>query len=402
VSNVTRFRAVLPVLLLFALAVGIAGVPAEASQPGNERDVGAAAHQALTTDARAYAVEFGVTEAEALRRIKLQLQLAETTRELESKLPERFAGLWIEHLPEFRLVAWYTGDGAGLDEAAQVAAKSPVSVTILSGAHRSLNSLLSLQERIPEFLSPDQGLAGTNIDVRSGSLVAELQPHSPLSAQAPALEERLSNELQAPVQVLVLDSPAGDDATYGGKRIGSCTTAFTVGGYYGGPTGVLTAAHCTDTYPTSIYYENSSWSFLTSWVTAAHDASRDVVWHTVADPEYPEFWSGSEMRPVFGSVSRASQTLGTYTCTYGRISQARCGYLASKTYVPTYPGACPGGPCAATWMQISDCFGNNGDSGGPVYVGYDAYGVYKGSPGTSCIYMPIDYISAISVYLLTW
>jgi hypothetical protein len=52
-------------------------------------------------------------------------------------------------------------------------------------------------------------------------------------------------------------------------------------------------------------------------------------------------------------------------------------------------------------MRISDCTGNDGDSGGPVFVGYDAYGVYKGSPGTSCIYTAIDYITGMSVYVLT-
>ncbi len=51
--------------------------------------------------------------------------------------------------------------------------------------------------------------------------------------------------------------------------------------------------------------------------------------------------------------------------------------------------------------QSQDVSCDHGDSGGPWFLATTAYGVHKGSPGSSCVYMAIDFISPMGVYVLT-
>jgi hypothetical protein len=57
-----------------------------------------------------YAEQFGVTVDEAMRRFELQDMAGELDAELSWKEAETFAGLWIEHTPEFKVVVLFTGD----------------------------------------------------------------------------------------------------------------------------------------------------------------------------------------------------------------------------------------------------------------------------------------------------
>jgi hypothetical protein len=44
--------------------------------------------------------------------------------------------------------------------------------------------------------------------------------------------------------------------------------------------------------------------------------------------------------------------------------------------------------------------GSGGDSGGPMFSGPFALGVYKGSPGGDALYMAIDFIEYLGIYVL--
>jgi len=67
--------------------------------------------EALVQDAQVYAADQGIDLDEAVRRLKLQGALGGLGAELATKERDTFAGLWIQHSPEFRIVVQFTRDG---------------------------------------------------------------------------------------------------------------------------------------------------------------------------------------------------------------------------------------------------------------------------------------------------
>ena len=57
------------------------------------------------------AKDYGVTLEEAVRRLRLQNALPRLEPELRKKEADTFAGLWIQHEPDLRLVVLFTRDG---------------------------------------------------------------------------------------------------------------------------------------------------------------------------------------------------------------------------------------------------------------------------------------------------
>ncbi len=66
------------------------------------------AQEALLVDAQIYASNTGISLDEAIRRFRLQDVAGHLEAELSTKEAETFAGLWLEHTPEFRLVVRFT------------------------------------------------------------------------------------------------------------------------------------------------------------------------------------------------------------------------------------------------------------------------------------------------------
>ncbi len=66
---------------------------------------------ALRRDAQAMAEDMDIPVAEALRRVKYQDDIGNLQAALTANEPETFAGLWIEHQPEYRIVVQFTRDG---------------------------------------------------------------------------------------------------------------------------------------------------------------------------------------------------------------------------------------------------------------------------------------------------
>ena len=65
----------------------------------------------IEQDAQMYAQQFGVSQEEAVTRLTLQDSIGELGAEIESNESATFAGLWIQHKPEYRVVVAFTKDG---------------------------------------------------------------------------------------------------------------------------------------------------------------------------------------------------------------------------------------------------------------------------------------------------
>lgn len=67
--------------------------------------------EALMRDAKFYASDWGIDVDEASERLKLQEPIGELNAALAEQQPDTYAGLWIQHAPEYRVVVQFTEGG---------------------------------------------------------------------------------------------------------------------------------------------------------------------------------------------------------------------------------------------------------------------------------------------------
>ncbi len=96
--------------VLIALLVGVAFAVVNAQGQDSGGKPAFDAKDPLLYDAQIYASNNNVSTEEALRRFQLQ-NIPVPEEELRTKEGETFAGLWIEHTPEFKFVALFTRNG---------------------------------------------------------------------------------------------------------------------------------------------------------------------------------------------------------------------------------------------------------------------------------------------------
>jgi hypothetical protein len=98
-------------LFVFMVLLLSACTPAPFSQTQSVTEETPTPGEALLADAAEYARQFGVDQEEAVRRLELQGEIGELDATLQREEPETFAGLWIQHEPDFRVVVAFTGNG---------------------------------------------------------------------------------------------------------------------------------------------------------------------------------------------------------------------------------------------------------------------------------------------------
>ena len=114
------------------------------------------------------------------------------------------------------------------------------------------------------------------------------------------------------------------------------------------------------------------------------------------------FTSDGATRRITGTVGRSAQSVGEYVCKYAKVTHYTCGYIASTNLQP------PNLSATFIWVDNTagyDNLSSGGDSGGPWFLGNDAYGTHYGSPGDDeddAVYMAVNYISeGIGVDVMT-
>jgi hypothetical protein len=152
------------VIVLLLLIVAACG-PATSSPPVSSAG-GPLVEDALARDAESYASEYNVDLEEALRRLQLQDLIGELNAELAEQERDTFAGLWIEHTPEFRVWVRFTRDGE--DTIRPYIADGPLAgIVEVRGASASLAQLEAAQAALSSVLSD------LEVDVSHGLNVAE-------------------------------------------------------------------------------------------------------------------------------------------------------------------------------------------------------------------------------------
>jgi hypothetical protein len=370
---------------------------------------------ALRESAAAYAEDFGVSEDVAIKRLQQQQALQGTLSEIEEELGEDYAGSYIEHKPRLRAVVRVVEGGDMNATVKSLLARSSAPIEVVEVAGPGVPALLrQLGEALPKLQKMGGGLAGAEIDERTGEVVLYFQPDEAgkqYSEERLRAREAAKEMLKAPVRVEVVDAPVGDGHTRGGANISTCTSGFVVRHPSNGVRGYITAGHCGNS---QTYSEFGGTSYATTFIDEIRDADQDVQWHTTPHIELAEFYASSTVsaRPLTSRRTRSQQSVGGYVCHRGKTTGYSCGTIDSKTFAPTYANACPGTTCSAVWVRVSGdnlkCF--PGDSGGPWFLVYSAYGIYKGqsssgSTAAGCnwaFYMASNYFGIDLVYDSDW
>jgi streptogrisin C len=381
-----------------ALAL-LAGVDAQAQPQTRE--------QALAQDAGEYARIYGVSNAEALRRLHAQHASITVTDRLEAQYRDRVAGVSIQHRPDFRILIYLTGDSPIPEQRIRMGSMT-VPITFRTGAKASRDRVVWAityhQAAIRAAMSapPSMGL-----DPRTGELV--IIAGSAITARkggAAALDARLEKLTAVPVQIRVLDRTDVNLGLHGGSRLDGidpsdgkryrCTTGFAVTD--GQRHGITTAAHCLDDMT---YYapdrSATPLSFVRQWGWGYHD----VQIHAGTASERALIYADTPRtveRPVERQVSRASTRAGDFVCHRGESTGYSCAEVELVDFAPA--GDLCGGACLPTWVTVAGPTCKGGDSGGPVFSGTTAYGIVKGASyrrDGSCafyFYMSLDYLPA--------
>lgn len=370
----------------------------------------ATAAEALQQDGRSYATEFNVGIDEAVRRLRAQEQQGDVIARLRDANRSRFAGLWIEHQPTFRVVVRLTGDAPASPEFETAAAGSPIPVAFVTNATATESQVLAkIRESLPLFKAALPALMGTDMDVKTGDIVLTVYAVGAAGEAAKAKGAELGRQIGHPVRIELVGAPERDLHTRGGANMSACTSGFVVANS-AGTRGIATAGHCGDM---QTYYEfGTGVSYAADWMNELRDGNTDVQWHTTTHDEYPEFYADltTTARVLTGRRYRSSTAVGNTVCHRGMGTGYSCGSVASTTYQPTYAGACGNVTCNSVWIKVT---GPNlacgyDDSGGPWFNGQTAFGVSKGgvssgsAPGqcSYATYMSTDFLSGLGVSLV--
>ena len=345
----------------------------------------------LRRDARAYATEHGVGVDEAIRRLELQQVIGELGAALEEREAATFAGLYIEHKPEYRVVARFTREGEATLRR-YVGAGALARRARAEGARLTLAELRTRQQASLEAVQAQGLQAEADINLRENRVEVYVQEgesaRAMLSGAALALPDGVTV-----TAVPALSQP--EAPIYGGAYLSgwssSCTGGFPVR-HSSGTLGYTTAAHCEDSQWVWDYVDEAYYPL--TFQGQLYDSYRDVQWHTT--PGYtPDNWvytGGSSYREITSARGRTAQSVGDWVCKYGITTYYTCGYIESTSY-------------NSYWVLVGRAGYNlsePGDSGGPWFSGNAAYGIHSAGSGDKSIYMPINYISGLGISVLTY
>lgn len=363
----------LPLYTFVFLFIAVSVLAQDTSPPG----------AASLQDAASYAAQYGVDVGEAVRRLKLQRQVGDLDAALSAEEGTTFAGLWIEHTPRYRVVVRFTDRASEARLHARIN-KGPLADLVETQPARWTLAQLETHQAESRAAARRAGVR-MNSDVNVFENRVELQVLDP--------QELLSMRTQLPpsVEIKRVKELAKPEAVIdGGSPLSTCTAGFTVVS----PSydmGVLTAGHCAD---------QQSFQGIALPIRGQDvSGDQDVQWHSTCDLVQASnlFHSGIDLRPVLATRSRNYQPLGQFVCKNGKATGRTCGTIYSRSYDP-------GAAFNATFIYVKGGTVNlseEGDSGAPWFVEYDAYGIQSGGVGNDAYYMAINYVSSLGVTVLT-
>ena len=371
--------------LMTVLGIVVLGLPAAAAganaQPSD---------RSVAKDVAAYATSTGVSIAEAEARLARQDEIGVLSQKLREGEPATFGGLFIEHVPAYRVVVLMTPEGTGA-VGKYVAGGTLDGLVETAAVDSSLGTLEADQQRV------QQQLAATDWAVDLNLKLNRVEVQIPRGEAAP---QAALGGLQLPSTAVVVTGvqprlPAVQ--LYGGLAVTTCTLGFTI--YYGSNAsnrGVATAGHC----PNAQSYNGQS---LTYQNDDRHSGNYDAQSHKLTGATYPNKAKDgvNSTRSITARKYWVNMNVGDFVCKWGKVTQYGCGYIVSD-----HDPGCQGG--GDLYVKVdSDPNGSGydlaegGDSGGPWFLGNTAYGITSCQQGFDAIYESTGFVEgALNAHVL--
>ncbi len=347
-----------------------------------------------------YSRAYGVTEREAAQRQTATMRAGQLERQLQALHPETFAGLYIEHVPDFRVVVKLTS--TPIQTLRSFTTDSRYTAVI---APQSMEMMHAVQDE------GDAQLRSAGIEFMSGIDIKRSMVtfHVKDVDRATRAMWRLLRAVDF-VELLPTTGFVETTTISGGHRINGsdqrCTTGFNVFDA-DNDLGITTAGHCDNvaTYvglssPLVFQSENNQGDYDVQWhkepSSGARHAQKNQI-ELVAGP--------TPTLDITSTLPSTSLPVGASVCKSGYAGSYMCGTIIDKNSHSNHNNAI-GNYIRAT-STTGDAMSVGGDSGGPVFVGNAAVGIIhgRGDPGTAyrndLFYMPIERISSLGLTVLT-
>ncbi len=348
-----------------------------------EEPLAMTAEEILAQSADSYAERFGVDVNEALKRLERQDSVSELGQQLWESEQNTFGGLWIQHEPEYRIVAAFTQNGevtlnkyiADIEFSNYVEIRE-VDVTVDALVKLQETEVLPLLEEMAPLADSDVNIQENRVDVlvEKGTLSSQEVRAAATNPKIAFVEvDSLSAEIQGEVRA--------------GQALSNCTVGFNVS--YNSSRYMSTAGHC----PPTQRYNGILLTPVSGavWYGGPYDLR---LFHAPAGYSLPNKYNTSYANTITSARSKIG-TEGHYVCHIGKTSGFKCGVISS---LYSYVGTTGLGP----FVKFSTSSACPGDSGGPVLNSTVGYGIMAaGNCSSIGQFMPVDSMRNLGVSLVT-
>ncbi|HJQ36946.1 MAG TPA: hypothetical protein VKB93_07395 [Thermoanaerobaculia bacterium] len=165
------------------------------------------ADEAIAADARSYARSQGVSQEEAVRRLRIQLEMGGLIGRLRKTYKSRLAGIIVDHQPVYRVRVRLTGPSPVAPQEHKLGG-STLPVVFETGATATVDALVQAMSTHAEALKRlYPTLAGMGADERTSEIVLDV--YAPTAEEAAAAKAKLGEAqalLGVPVRIAITDA----------------------------------------------------------------------------------------------------------------------------------------------------------------------------------------------------
>ncbi|HWM64342.1 MAG TPA: hypothetical protein VNP96_10190 [Solirubrobacterales bacterium] len=349
-----------------------------------------------------YARDFGVSEPRAEATLETQRRGAGVVSQLEQALDERYAGVWFDNETGEFVVPLLPG--ASRNEVEDELAKASLGADFrIDAASSSWEELEATHTRLDKELFPliGEDLVQTFLDPRTNAVVIEFaegagkaeleQIQSLAAAQDVRVEARevKTERFNAGTSGCILAEKICGYPLRGGVLIKwtdpnfiyRCTAGFKAIGNTYGNRFILTAGHCATAWPTwytrdsedggkekkigstqAVDFPNHDWAAINA---------NGSVWDGNPWPSMVAFWENDNQRTI---NAESSSYVGQQVCHAGITTGGHCGTVSKIDKTANYPQG-----AVHHLTEVGPICHDEGDSGGPVFAGNTALGIWSGT-----------------------
>ena len=284
---------------------------------------------ALGMDAAIYAADWGISVTEAKRRLTLQDPAGVLNATLVANEAETFAGVSIQHGPEFRVIVYFTRNGDGSIRP-YISGGPLAEIVETRTADVSFAALKQIQSEATSLVR------GLGIPVESAINIREnrVEMYALNPSTLKAAVRNSGSQLPDKAEIVAVDQHSTEvadiyaglqlDIDYSDGRAGICTSGFSVENS-SGTKGITTARHCVDHMADDdISYNGTELSIQ----AGRYGSSWDVLWATAPGFTVRNLtFDGSGNRYITSTKSRSQISDNEYICKYGITTHHGCGYV---------------------------------------------------------------------------